>query len=169
MHWYSTMIVVNQSLYYIYTTYILHIYYIYTTYILHIYYIYTTYILHIYYIYTTYILHIYYIYTTYILHIYYIYTTYILHISHPVMDLVLAGSAKYCHFGQLKFIFPLCHILPEIIYQHLPILPQIATYFAGIMPVASRYRLCQLLCRQIIGSSLPCSSSVARSISSKKF
>ena len=31
----------------------------------------------------------------------------------------------------------------------LPILPQISTYFAGIMPVANRYRLCQLLCRQI--------------------
>ena len=62
-------------------------------------------------------------------------------ISHPVIP-VLAGGAEYYHFGQLKFILPLCHKL-------LPILPQIATYFASIMPVASRYRLCQLLCRQI--------------------
>ena len=46
-------------------------------------------------------------------------------------------SAEYSHFGELKFILP------------YSIKPQIATYFASIMPVASRYRLCQLLCRQI--------------------
>ena len=34
-------------------------------------------------------------------------------ISHPVIS-VLAGSTEYCHFGQLKFILPLCHkLLPN--------------------------------------------------------
>ena len=33
-----------------------------------------------------------------------------------------AGSAKYCYFGQLKFILPLYHILPEIMPA--------STYFA---------------------------------------
>ena len=55
---------------------------------------------------------------------------------------ILASAELIPHFGQLKFILPLCH-------KFLHILPQIATYFASIMPVASRYRLCHLLCRQI--------------------
>ena len=47
---------------------------------------------------------------------------------------------SFCHYATNCYLF--CHKL-------LPILPQISTYFASIMPVASRGRLCQLLCRQI--------------------
>ena len=39
--------------------------------------------------------------------------------------------------------------------QYVTNLPQIATYFAGIMPVASRYRLCQLLCWHLNRVKLP--------------
>ena len=68
----------------------------------------------------------------------------------------LAASAQYgisCALVIIKYILSskvyyflsaIGHILPAWTTKiHFAILPQIATYFASIMHVASRYRLCQ--------------------------
>ena len=53
---------------------------------------------------------------------------------------------KHNHSSAGRYI-----VLSTVISVNFAMMPQnaYATYFAGIMPVASRYRLCQLLCRQI--------------------